>query len=298
MDFNDDYFKARAEAVKWLNRDVARRNYADGVAILGRMGFKPMLQRRLSMHQGNLVLMAALDKALRDGCNYYRNPKNPKYADTIPPEVEVVDGGTRQQPSEDKAAAEEDTDTDKFRSYPETVRTVVRWYAKAYKLRAVTHRHLRAVGEGNDAASCDRRKQLSDQVSALTDYMDRLYPLKKAYDRHGTVPTKEEVDAIGPMEDQRNEVRPKPEKVADGDSSMKLKGEDFSSMTKEQLRTRKHSTRTSLVRKQNQLLYQSTSRQEKENPMPFGPARTKLEVQVELLKDKLYNIDKALALFG
>jgi hypothetical protein len=52
------------------------------------------------------------------------------------------------------------------------------------------------------------------------------------------------------------------------------------------------------VRKQNQLLYQSTKVEEKENPMPFCPARTKLEVQVELLKDKLYNIDKALARFG
>lgn len=296
MDFNEDYFKARAEAVKWLNRDISRRSYTDGVAILGRMGFKPLLHRRLSMHQGNHVLMATLDKALRDGCNVYRNPTNPKYADILPPEVEVMDSGTHQPPSEDKAAAEEDGDTEKFKAFPETVRTVVRWYAKAYKLRAVTHRHLRAVGEGNDAASCERRKQLSDQIDALSDYMDRLYPLKKAYDRQGTIPTKEEVDAIGPMGE--NNVRPEPEKVDDSKSSFKSKGEDYSKMTKEQLRTRKHSTRTSLVRKQNQLLYQSTKVEEKENPMPFCPARTKLEVQVELLKDKLYNIDKALARFG
>lgn len=303
MEFNEAYFKEREEAIKWLNRDPRKRDYAAGVAILGRMGFKPLLHRRLSMHQGNPSLMAILDKALRDSCNVYRNPQNPKYADAIPAELEVMDAGTHQEPKEEKAtvenASEEDGDeSPKFAAYPETVKTVTRWFAKAYKLRAATHRHLREIGVNNDDTSIARRKQLSDQINALSDYMDRLFPLKAAYDRHGTIPTKEEVDAIGPMDAPRNAVQAAPEKVDDSDSSFTKKGEDFASMSKEDLQRRKHSTRTLLMRKKNKLLYQSTSKQEKENPMPFSPERTKIEVQVGLLQDKLYNIDKALARFG
>lgn len=297
MDINEEYYKAREDAVKWINRNPARRDYAQGLAILGRMGFKPLLHRRLSMHQGNPMTMTILEQALRDGVHVCRNPN--KFSDTIPVELEVADAGTSQPPSEEKAAVEEETDeTDKFAAFPDTVKTVTRWFAKAYKLRAVTHRHLRAVGTGNDDESCARRKQLSDQITALSDYMDKLYPLKAAYDKHGTIPTKEEVDAIGPMDAPRNEVEATPQKVDDSDSSFQRKNEDFSKMTRNELRSRKHSIRTLLTRKQNMLLYQSTARQEKENPMPFSPERTKLEVQVRLLQDKLYNIDKALARFG
>lgn len=311
MEFNEEYFKAREEAIKWLNVEPRYRNYASGVAILGRMGFKPMLHRRLSMHQGNPTLLVILDQALRDSCNIYQAPNDPYYADTIPAELEVMDAGTHQAPKEEKEATEGCCDTatngtgeeggdesPKFAAYPETVKTVIRWFAKAYKLRAATHRHLREIGVNNDDTSIARRKQLSDQINALSDYMDRLYPLKSAYNRHGTIPTTEEVDAIGPMDAQRNAVQASPEKVDDSDSSLTKKGEDYSTMSKEDLQRRKHSTRTLLKRKKNMLLYQSNSKQDKENPMPFSPERTKIEVQVGLLQDKLYNIDKALARFG
>ncbi len=69
------------------------------------------------------------------------------------------------------------------------------------------------------------------------------------------------------------------------------------SMSFEDLRSRRRNIRTVLVRKQNQLLYQSNSRLEKENPMPPCPKRTKIEKQVEVLKEKLYQADKALAKF-
>ena len=311
MEFNETYFKARAEAIKWLNVEPRYRDYASGVAILGRMGFKPLLHRRLSMHQSNPTLLVILDQALRDSCNIYQAPNDPYYADTIPAELEVMDAGTHQAPKEEKEATEGCCDTatngtgdedgnesPKFAAYPETVKTVTKWFSKAYKLRAAMHRHLREIGNNNDDTSVARRKQLSDQINALSDYMDKLFPLKAAYDRHGTIPTKEEVDAIGPMEAQRNAVQADPEKVDDSDSSLKNKNEDFSSMSKDDLRRRKHSTRTLLMKKKNQLLYQSNSIQEKENPMPFSPERTKIEVQVGLLQDKLYNIDKALARFG
>ena len=303
MEFNEAYYQARGEAIKWLNAEPRYRDYAKGVAILGRMGFKPLLHRRLSMHQGNPTLMTILDHALRDSCNICQNPGDPAYADTIPVELEVMDAGTQQEPKEEKATVESGSEdggdeNPKFAAYPETVKTVIRWFAKAYKLRAAAHRHLREIGVNNDDTSIARRKQLSEQIDALSDYMDRLYPLKAAYNRHGTIPTKEAVDAIGPMDSPKNAVQPEPEKVDDNDSSLTNKNEDFSTMSKEDLRRRKHSTRTLLKKKQNLLLYQSKSSKEKENPMPFSPERTKIEVQVGLLQDKLYNIDKALARFG
>ena len=114
------------------------------------MRFKPLLCKRLSMHQGNAVLMRILDVALRDACKACRGNKD--YADEIPPELEVMDSGTHQPAKEEKEMTKEE----KIATYPPTVQKVYRLFAQAYKDRDKLHKQMCKIGEDNDTTSMER----------------------------------------------------------------------------------------------------------------------------------------------
>ena len=98
MQFDESYFKAREDAVRWLRRDPERRDYAEGITLLERMRFKPLLTHRLKLCPNHPPMMRILVQAVTDGVNVYRNPAAPKFADTIPAEVEEMTGGTLPPP--------------------------------------------------------------------------------------------------------------------------------------------------------------------------------------------------------
>ncbi len=297
MVFDDNYFKSREEAIAWLNRRPDRRDYATGVDILGRMGFKPQLHRRLSMASANAVLQRILVQAVTDACNFYRNPANPKYDDVVPAEVENIVDGPHQSVRSEAAAAADNTALDE--STPANVRTVCKWFSQAYKQREVLHREMRGIGENNDAQSLERRRSLSNRINALSDYMDTAYPIREAYFHGGTIPTDEQIAELGPPERVTPATTPEqPSQEKTTAASLRIQDEDYNAMSLNELRRRKRSIRTTLVRKRNMLLYQSERKEEKENPMPFSPARTKIETQVRALDDKLYDLEKALAARG
>ena len=66
-------------------------------------------------------------------------------------------------------------------------------------------------------------------------------------------------------------------------------------MDTEKLRTRRKSLTDQITRKENQLLYQSNSKQNVENPMPDSPKRVKLLKQVENLKAERSKVEYELA---
>lgn len=316
MEFDKQYYEAREAAVKWLRRDKA--DYSEGVAILGRLRYKPALQRRLAMSPGNGMLARTLKQTLYDAVNAYRSQRLADAPDVVPAEVEVETSGTLlsvepvqeeptkvEAPQAEPAEATATDDTAKFRAYPPAVQALVRWYSKAYKKRDMLHKSLRAVGETNDTASMERRRAISSQIDALTDYMDAIHPLKEAYHATGMPPTDSQMAAISPFEQKWASIvtaeseapQPAPGTAATA-ASLQKKDEDFGSMTLEQLRTRRHSCRSAMVRKECMLAYQVPRRMDKPNPMPPCPERTKIEVQVRALAEKIYQIDKAIAKFG
>lgn len=285
MEFNEQYFEARKAAVKWLNRDSWKRDYKQGVEILSKMGFKPLLCKRLSMHQGNDTLMRILDMAIRDACSAYRGKK--EISDEIPPELEVMDAGAHQPVQEEKQMTKEE----KIATYPPTVQKVYRLFAKAYKDRDRLHKQLCGVGESNDNTSMERRKELSDEIESLTAYMDKLYTLREAFHVSKVIPTEEDINNI-------DAPTAAPEIEGESSSSLRNKNEDYGSMERDELAKRIHSMKTSLTRKKNLLRYQVTKRLDKENIMPPCPMRTKLETQIRILEDKLYHAKSAMAKFG
>ena len=288
MEFDKQYYDARKAAIKWLNRD--KRDYKQGVDILAAMRFKPLLCKRLSMHQGNAVLMKILNVALRDACKACRSGK--EYVDEIPPELEVLDAGTHQPVEEEKQMTEEEKVADSpIENYPPTVQKVYRLFAKAYKDRDKLHRQLCGVGENNDNLSMERRKELSDKIEALTAYMDKLYTLREAFHVSNAIPTEDDINNLGSPSEA-------PEIEGEASSSLRQKNEDYSSMERDELAKRIHSMKTAITRKQNMLRYQVQKKMDKDNPMPPCPMRTKLETQVRILEDKLYHAKSAMAKFG
>ena len=294
MEFDNNYFTVREQAIRWLNRDVSKRDFAQGLSILERMRFKPLLCRRLRMHKESPTTMAILTAALRDGANFYRNPDNPKYADGIPAELEVEESGTHQ----DVATEADITVSEKKKpgNYPPNVAKVYKWFADAYNLRDRLHRDLRGIGEGNDAQSMARRKDLATRIDNLSARMDRLYMLREAYHDSGIIPTDEQLAELAP--NAPAPAAPAPVIEGESSSSLRKKDEDFASMGRDELMRRAHSMKTAITRKRNMLLYQATSKKAKENPMPLCPRRTKIEAQIRILEEKLYHARSCLAKFG
>lgn len=284
MDLNEQYYEARKAAVKWLNRDSWKRDYKQGVEILSKMGFKPLLCKRLSMHKGNDALMRILDMTLRDACAYR---KDKDYVDEIPPELEVMDAGSHQPVKEEKEMTKEE----KIATYPPTVQKVYRLFAKAYKDRDKLHKQLCGIGESNDTTSMERRKDLSDRIESLTAYMDNLYVLREAYHDSGIIPTDEDIDNL-------EAPTSAPEIQGESSSSLRTKNEDYAVMERDELAKRIHSMKTTITRKRNMLRYQKPKKMDKDNYMPPCPLRTKLETQIRILEDKLYHAKAAMAKFG
>lgn len=292
MEFDEKYFKAREEGIAWLNS--RRLDYAKGVEILARLGFKPQLQRRLAMSKGNDVLQRILVQAVADGCNFYRNPSRPKYADAVPAEVFNITEGAHQTAAEETKAATQPIES----SMPDNVRTLCRWFSRAYKQREILHREMRGVGESNDSQSMERRRLLSDRINALSEYMDAVYPVREAFFHDGVIPTDDDMKRIGPPDAITAPSTPFEAPPQQKAVSLRIQDEDYEAMPVEELRKRKRSVRTILVKKRNMLTYQSERKEAKENPMPSSPKRIKLETQIRALDDKLYNIEKALAKRG
>lgn len=294
MEIDNNYYAEREQAIRWLQRDANKRDFAQGLSILERMRFKPLLCRRLRMNKECPTTVAILTAALRDGVNFYRNPSRPKYADVIPAELEVEESGMHQDVATEAGITVAEKKTSG--NYPPNVAKVYKWFADAYNMRDRLHRDLRGIGEGNDAQSMARRKDLATRIDNLSARMDRLYMLREAYHDSGIIPTDEELAELAP-----NAPAPaSPAPVIEGESSSTLrkKDEDFASMGRDELMRRIHSMQTAITRKRNMLLYQATSKKAKENPMPLCPRRTKIEAQIRILEEKLYHARSCLAKFG
>lgn len=284
MKLSQDYFEARSQAMRWLAAPVGKRNYATGLLILSKSGYKPSVHALLLRKGEQPWTMEKLTSCLRDVIQLYYSPDDPRFEDA--PDVDDLNDrdGEHQTVSEQTAMAKS-ADTASFQRMPEVMQLVVKAYADAYKQRAKLARQRNEIGETNDAESMARRKDIGEQMDSLTEYMDALAPLKEAYDRDGKVPERDEFDSIAVSIQQK-----KTDKAVAEDTVV-----DYKAMDTDKLRTRRKSLSDQITRKRNQLLYQSNAKQAEENPMPESPKRMKLQRQVESLTAELSKVEYELA---
>lgn len=289
MKLSQDYFDARTQAMKWLALPVSKRNFAVGLQILGKSGYKPNVHAMLVRKGEQPWTVDKLTTCLRDVIQVYYNPDDPRFAE-VPDVDDLNDRDGEHQSVNEQESMAKSADTTSFKQMPEVMQLVVKAYADAYKQRAKLARQRTEIGENNDDESVARRKQIGEQMDQLTSYMDALAPLKEAYDHDGTVPDRATFDSI-----KNYSMVTKCMAAFDQRPKVTVGKVDYHLMYTVQLRTRRKSLTNQITRKENQLLYQSNSKQAVENPMPDSPKRVKLLKQIENLKAERSKVEYELA---
>lgn len=289
MKLSQDYFDARTQAMKWLALPVIKRNFAVGLQILGKSGYKPNVHAMLVRKGEQPWTVDKLTTCLRDVIQVYYNPDDPRFAE-VPDVDDLNDRDGEHQSVNEQESMAKSADTTSFKQMPEVMQLVVKAYADAYKQRAKLARQRTEIGENNDDESVARRKQIGEQMDQLTIYMDVLAPLKEAYDHDGTVPDRATFDSI-----KNYSMVTKCMAAFDQRPKVTVGKVDYHLMYTVQLRTRRKSLTNQITRKENQLLYQSNSKQAVENPMPDSPKRVKLLKQIESLKAERSKVEYELA---
>ena len=282
MILTEEYFEARSEAMKWLGLKQDKRNFAAGLKILVKSGYKPNVQKLL-VRKGELPwTMEKLTSCLRDVVQVYYNPDDPRFDDV--PDADILNDKTGEKPTVDKqddfARLSGSAD---FQNMPEVMQTLIRNYSDAYKQRARLARQRYELGESNDEQSVEKRKTLGESIDRLTNYMDILIAMREKYEKDGVLPDMDTLNNA-PSAAEVKEEDEKPEKSV-----------DYKSMSTDKLKTRRKSLTNQITRKENMLLYQSGTKQDEENPLPDSPKRVKLEKQIENLKAEKSKVEYELA---
>ena len=282
MILTEEYFEARSEAMKWLGLKQDKRNFAAGLKILVKSGYKPNVQKLL-VRKGELPwTMEKLTSCLRDVVQVYYNPDDPRFDDV--PDADILNDKTGEKPTVDKQddIARLSGSAD-FQNMPEVMQTLIRNYSDAYKQRARLARQRYELGESNDEQSVEKRKTLGESIDRLTNYMDILIAMREKYEKDGVLP---DMDTLNNA--------PSAAEVKEEDEKQK-KSVDYKSMSTDKLKTRRKSLTNQITRKENMLLYQSETKQDEENPLPDSPKRVKLEKQIENLKAEKSKVEYELA---
>lgn len=282
MILTKEYFEARSEAMKWLGQKQDKRNFAAGLKILVKSGYKPNVQNLL-VRKGELPwTMEKLTSCLRDVVQVYYNPDDPRFDDV--PDADILNDKTGEKPTVDEqdGIARLSGSAD-FQNMPEVMQTLIRNYSDAYKQRARLARQRYELGESNDEQSVEKRKTLGESIDRLTNYMDILIAMREKYEKDGVLPDMDTLNNAPSAAEVKEEYE-KPEKSV-----------DYKSMSTDKLKTRRKSLTNQITRKENMLLYQSETKQEEENPLPDSPKRVKLEKQIENLKAEKSKVEYELA---
>lgn len=271
--------KYRDQAISWL---TGKRNFAEGVAIMQEARFRPGVIRKLAKeehragaHERLLVNMRALisaftttaDKSLHEDTDAILHVFDGK--EDVPSATPEAECGI---------LSHENDDTN--------LGIVVKRYADLYRQRDRAFKQMKQVGEKNDEASCILRKQLSEQIEACTDQMEKLYPFYQQYTDTGVQPSDDAVAELASVGASPQE----PSAPCAFDAC-----KDISHLTKEELTKEQYNIAKRIARTRNKILYQSENRLEHENPLPDGPKRIKLEKRIAKLEQELEQVKLRIA---
>lgn len=278
------FIEYRQKAVDWLN---GTRDFNEGIQILEESKFKPGVVAKLKKHGVNgPEAMSRLKFLMRELIQAWAMPDD-QLADNVDPST-GLDAGAGSEGHVD-AAAMKLVDAVKLldageQTFPINISAIIREYAGAYKKRDALHKQLFDMPEDNDEKTMRARAELSDQIAALSDLMEKLYPLYEKYRAEGNDISDEEMKTLeGAGDDPK--IKDTPEV-------------DYSKLSKEDLQKARKSVSTKISRARNMLEYQQEAKAEVANPMPDCPKRVKYETKIANLSADIEKIDYAIAALG
>lgn len=154
--------------------------------------------------------------------------------------------------------------------YPEEIKKVVIEYSNLYNDRGLAHRKLRELGDSNEAEVVKQRKYLADEIKEKSGKMEDLFKAFEEYKETGNIPEDEEED------ETTGNDQPK---------------------TIEEMKRLKKNLQASIVKDKNLLLYRTKTKPAggKENPLPDGPRRIRLEKRVKQKEKEIEKLDLYIA---
>lgn len=154
--------------------------------------------------------------------------------------------------------------------YPEEIKKVVIEYSNLYNDRGIAHRKLRELGDSNEAEVVKQRKDLADEIKEKSEKMEDLFKAFKEYKETGMIHEDEEEEEMHGNEQPR---------------------------TVEEMKRLKKNLQASIVKDKNLLLYRTKTKPAsgKENPLPDGPRRIRLEKRVKQKEKEIEKLDLEIA---
>ena len=288
----NDFIKHRQAAIDWLN---GKRDFDAGINVLEKSKFKPGVVARLKRDGVNgREAKARLVHIMRSLVQAWAMPDDQLNDNTDP--ATGVDADEQPTIVTDSSDAYINMAVEKLmvdpEAYPKRIAAVIREYADAYKKRDILHKQLADLPEDNDEATVAKRKELSDEIKAKTELMERMYPLYEKFQSLNEDISEEDIQSLeNPTDDTQS--------IDEKDSSVIEPGVgNLDGRTKDELQKIRKSIATKIGRAKNMLEYQQETKAETPNPMPESPKKVKYETKIANLTKELEQIDYAIAKLG
>ena len=288
----NDFIKHRQAAIDWLN---GKRDFDAGINVLEKSKFKPGVVARLKRDGVNgREAKARLVHIMRSLVQAWAMPDDQLNDNTDP--ATGVDADEQPTIVTDSSDAYINMAVEKLmvdpEAYPKRIASVIREYADAYKKRDILHKQLADLPEDNDEATVAKRKELSDEIKAKTELMERMYPLYEKFQSLNEDISEEDIQSLeNPTDDTQS--------IDEKDSSVNEPGVgNLDGRTKDELQKIRKSVATKIGRAKNMLEYQKETKAETPNPMPESPKKVKYETKIANLTKELEQIDYAIAKLG
>ena len=262
----------RQKAVDFLNSD--NRSTAAGIAILEEANYKPHVVAIFKDKLGRKDIPEKVVTEIRLLIRYHANPDSEIHKDILPGDCTTDEDLTRSV--EIMSGSDE---------YPELIKKLILQLSEGYKLRSSLHVALKEVGEGADEESNLKRAAVVTQIDNLSKRIATLGEFFEKFKKQEEFDSNElELLLNTPVDlfakDSSDEEPEKEFVLAEG---------------KENLKKQVSNWRGKITKAKNQLLYQNDKKQDKENPMPEGPKRIKIENRLAKMEPELLLIETALA---
>lgn len=288
----NNFIKHRQAAIDWLN---GKRDFDAGIKVLEESKFKPGVVAKLKRVGVNgPEAKARLVYLMRSLVQAWAMPEGEAADNTDP--ATGVDVNEEMAIHTDSSDAYINMAIEKLtvdpEAFPKRIASVIREYADAYKRRDILHKQLADLPEDNGEETVAKRKELSNEIQAKTELMERMYPLYEKFLSLNEDITEEDIQSLEHSTDDT-------ESTDEKDSSGSESGTgNLDGRTKEELQKLRKSVATKIGRAKNMLEYQQETKAESPNPMPESPKRVKYETKIANLSRELEQIDYAIAKLG
>lgn len=288
----NNFIKHRQAAIDWLN---GKRDFDAGIKVLEESKFKPGVVAKLKRVGVNgPEAKARLVYLMRSLVQAWAMPEGEAADNTDP--ATGVDANEEMAIHTDSSDAYINMAIEKLtvdpEAFPKRIASVIREYADAYKRRDILHKQLADLPEDNGEETVAKRKELSNEIQAKTELMERMYPLYEKFLSLNEDITEEDIQSLEHSTDDT-------ESTDEKDSSGSESGTgNLDGRTKEELQKIRKSVATKIGRAKNMLEYQQETKAESPNPMPESPKRVKYETKIANLSRELEQIDYAIAKLG